>query len=186
VTSRARAVRYARALFDVVLKEGDPQRVEAELGAFAAAMTEHGDLGRVLAHPAMPAARKRAIVEALLEKTGAMTPAFAKMLRLLAERDRLALLHDIADAYRERLLQHQRIVRAEVTTAVPVPADRLSAIEQGLAAATGRKVTIIARVDPSIIGGAVARIGSTVYDGSVTRQLERLRERLAEGQVERT
>ena len=68
-------------------------------------------------------------------------------------------------------MDHQQVVRAEVTTAVELPADRVAALQQGLAQATGREVQLETRVDPSIIGGAVARIGSTVYDGSVTTQL---------------
>jgi F-type H+-transporting ATPase subunit delta len=67
-----------------------------------------------------------------------------------------------------------------VTTAIPLPADRRAALEKGIAEATRRTVSLSTRVDPSIIGGAVTRIGSTVYDGSVARQLERLRERLTD------
>lgn len=182
MTPRTVALRYARALFDVGLKEGDPQRIETELSSFASAVAAHETLGRVLAHPAIPAARKRAIVEALIERSGALSPPLAKTLLLLAERDRLALLPDLADAYRERLLQHQQVLRAEVATAVALPADRQAAIAQGLASTTGRKVMVTTRVDPALIGGAVARIGSTVYDGSVARQLERLKERLMEAQ----
>ena len=91
---------------------------------------------------------------------------------LLAERDRLVLLPDLLAAYRERLLDHQQVVRAEVTTATPIGPERAKAIEQGLARVTGRTVRLGTRVDPSIIGGVVARIGDTIYDGSVTRQLE--------------
>jgi F-type H+-transporting ATPase subunit delta len=75
-------------------------------------------------------------------------------------------------------MDHLKIVRAEVVTAIPLPADRISALQVGLARTTGRQVQLETRVDPSIVGGAVARIGSTVYDGSVTRQLERLKETL--------
>lgn len=182
MTSRAAAQRYARALFDVSLKEGDPQRVERELSAFAAAAAAHETLGRVLAHPAIPASRKRAIVEGLLAASGPLSPALARTLLLLAERDRLSLLPDVAEAFTERLLQHQQVLRAEVATAVPLPPDKQAALETGLAAATGRKVVVTTRVDPALIGGAVARIGSTVYDGSVARQLERLKERLTQAQ----
>jgi F-type H+-transporting ATPase subunit delta len=84
----------------------------------------------------------------------------------------------MAEAYRERLRQHQQIVRAEVTTAVPLTDDRRAALEKGIAAATGRQVMLTTAVDPAIIGGAITRIGSTVYDGSVARQLERLKEQL--------
>jgi F-type H+-transporting ATPase subunit delta len=99
---------------------------------------------------------------------------------LLAERDRLVLLPDLLAAYRERLLDHQHVVRADVTTASPLSADRAQAIQSGLARVTGRTVMLSTHVDPSIIGGVVARVGSTVYDGSVTRQLEKMKERLVE------
>jgi len=69
-------------------------------------------------------------------------------------------------------------MRAEITTAAPLAADRAQAIQRGLAQLTGRTVTVAARVDPSIIGGVVARIGDTIYDGSVTRQLTKIKETL--------
>ncbi len=178
MTSRTAAIRYARALFDVVIREGDVERVEGELAAFATLIVSNEALHRVLTNPAIPAARKRAAVDALLAKAGQLTPALGKLLLMLAERDRLALLPEMADAYRERLMQHQNVLRAEVTTAVPLEDDRRRALEGSLAKATGRRVTLTARVDPAIIGGAVTRVGSTVYDGSVVRQLERLREQL--------
>ena len=104
----------------------------------------------------------------------------SRMLLMLADRDRLALLPDLADAFRSRLMDHQQVVRAEVTTAMELPADRVSALQHGLATATGRTVQLDVRVDPSIVGGAVTKIGSTVYDGSVTTQLERLKRKLVE------
>jgi F-type H+-transporting ATPase subunit delta len=73
------------------------------------------------------------------------------------------------------------VVRADVTTAVTLPADRLSALEAGLARATGRQVQLEHRVDPAILGGAVTRIGSTVYDGSLTRQLQKMQEAISQG-----
>jgi len=98
----------------------------------------------------------------------------------LAEKDRLTLLPGIARAYAERVMDHLKIVRGEVTTAVPLAADKLRVLEQGLAQATGRKVMLEARVDPSIIGGVVTRLGSTVYDGSVTTQLQKMKQSLIE------
>lgn len=181
MTRRAAAIRYARALFDVVVKEkrGDPARVEQELAAFADLVRDHEALARVIGNPAVPTPRKRAIVQAIVERAKLSAPV-SKLLVLLAERDRLAILPDLVEAYRSRLLDHQRVVRAEVTTAVPLPDDRRAALERGLAQATGRTVMLNARVDPTIIGGAVTRVGSVVYDGSVAGQLERLREKLSE------
>jgi F-type H+-transporting ATPase subunit delta len=99
---------------------------------------------------------------------------------LLAERDRLELLPDLLAAYRDRLMDHLQVVRAEVRTAVSLPEDRAAQLQQRLAELTGRRVTMSAKVDPSIIGGVVARIGSTVYDGSVATQLARIKSKLVE------
>ena len=132
----------------------------------------------MLANPAIPPAQKRAVVEQLLAQSRIASPMVGKLLLLLADRDRLALLPDIAAAYQERLMEHAKVVRAEVITAVELPRDRVAALQQGLAQATGRQVQLETRVDPSIIGGAIARVGSTVYDGSVTRQLEKMKEAL--------
>jgi F-type H+-transporting ATPase subunit delta len=99
---------------------------------------------------------------------------------LLAERDRLVLLPDLLAAFRDRLLDYQNVVRAEVTTAVPLDGGRTAAIERSLAQATGRNVALTTRVDPALVGGLVARIGSTVYDASIVTQLQKLKQRLAD------
>jgi len=88
------------------------------------------------------------------------------------------LLPELVEAFRQRLMDLRNIVRAQVTTAEPLAADRLAAIQGSLAAATGRTVDISSRVDPSIVGGIIARVGSTVYDASVTSHLQRIRRRL--------
>lgn len=178
MTSRAAGTRYARALFDVALKEADIEQAGRDLAGFAELVAGNEVLSRVLSNPAIPAARKRAVVEQLLARAGSVSPVVGKLLGLLADRDRLGLLPEIAAAYRNRLMEHAKVVRAEVVTAVPLSADRVTALQRGLAGATGRDVQLETRVDPSIIGGAITRIGSTVYDGSVTRQLEKMKEAL--------
>jgi len=90
------------------------------------------------------------------------------------------VLHDLLASFRVRLLDYRKVVRAEVVTAVPLADGQASAIEARLAQVTGRTVTLSASVDPSIIGGLVAKVGSTVYDASVTRQLQKMKQRLAE------
>jgi F-type H+-transporting ATPase subunit delta len=181
VTSKAAAIRYARALFDVAVKEQSSlDDIEAQLAAFVALFTQHAALEKVLLNPAVPVPRKRAAVAELAARMGT-GPILTKLLLLLAERDRLIVLPDLLAAYRSRLLDHRHVVRAEVTTAVPLSPDRARQIEQRLAQVTGKTVTVSAQVDPAIIGGLVARIGSTVYDASVTRQLEKMKSRLVEG-----
>jgi F-type H+-transporting ATPase subunit delta len=180
MTARMSALRYARALLDVALAEADPVMVEQEIAAAAELFEGHRALWNVMTNPAVPSPKKRAIVDAILPQLG-VTPVVQKLLQMLASRDRVALLPEIVDAYSGRLMDHQKVVRARVTSAVPVAADRLKRLEQELAGITGRKVVMSAAVDPAIMGGLVTQIGSTVWDGSVRRQLEKIRERLVAG-----
>jgi F-type H+-transporting ATPase subunit delta len=181
MTNRTAANRYARALMDVARKEQvDPQQVADQLGEFANLLTAHPTLGKVLLNPAVPAPRKKSTVRELLARVS-VAPVLSKLLELLAERDRLVLLPDIVAAYRERLLDLQHVVRAEVTTAAPLAPGRSEAIAESLKRLTGRNVALSTRVDPALVGGIVARVGSVVYDGSVVRQLEKLKERLVQG-----
>jgi F-type H+-transporting ATPase subunit delta len=180
VTPRTAAVRYARALFDVAQKEKlDLTRIDRELVEFGDLVKSHDGLARMFFNPAVPAPRKRAVVERLLVLSP-LSPPVARLIVMLAERDRLSILEELTRAFRERVMEHQQIVRAEVTTAIPLSPDRVAALQNGIARATGRQVQLETRVDPSIIGGAVTRIGSTVYDGSVVAQLQKLKATLAE------
>jgi F-type H+-transporting ATPase subunit delta len=180
MTSHGAAIRYARALFDIALAEKlDLRTTYEELRGFADLFSKTPDLARVLTNPAIPSSRKHALVETLLSRAGAVQAAVRKLLLLLAERDRLILLPDIAQAFESRLMDHEKVVRAEVVTAMPLGEDRVAALRDGLKRATGRDVQLESRVDPAIIGGAIARIGSTVFDGSITRQLQRMKETLA-------
>lgn len=178
MTNRTAAIRYARALLDVAVKEqADLELIEKELAQFADLFKQNPLLEKVLLNPAVPVPRKRAAVADILVRAQ-FTPIVSKLLAMLADRDRLVLVPHLLTAYRDRLLDHRGIVRAEVTTAMALDAGRTEAIQQGLAALTGRSVRLSITVDPSIIGGLVARIGSTVYDASVARQLERMKETL--------
>jgi len=176
--SRASATRYARALFDVALKESDPVQIERDLASFAGLMSTNAELSGALTNPAIPASAKRKIADTLATRLDVATPA-RKLLLLLADRDRLAIVRDLLDVYRDRLMEHLQVVRAEVTTAAPLTPDRAAQLQKKLADITGRKVEMTTSVDPAIIGGVVTRIGSTVYDGSLATQLARLREKLA-------
>jgi F-type H+-transporting ATPase subunit delta len=180
MTNRTAALRYARALFDVALKEqADLNRIETELAAFSELFTARPDLAKVLLNPAVPAPRKRAAVAEVVVHANPH-PIVGKLMVLLAERDRLVVLPDILAAYRDRMLDHQKVVRAEVTTAMPLSAEREGAIRDSLARVTGRTVNLTATVNPAIVGGMVARVGGTIYDASVTTQLQKMKQQLAE------
>jgi len=179
MTNRTAATRYARALLDVAVKENaDLDRVERELASIVDLFAGHRLLAQALLNPVVPVPRKRAAMDALTAR-GGLLPMVAKLLGLLAERDRLVLLPDLLAAYRDRLLDYRNVVRAEVTTTVPLGNDHVKAIETNLTRASGRTVSLSTKVDPSIIGGVVTRIGGTIYDGSVTRQLQRMKEKLS-------
>ena len=183
MTSRSSARRYAGALFEVARREDrDLDAIGAELSGVARLVSGSEPLQRVAANPAIPAARKRAVMEQILLRSP-VSDVVSRLLLLLADRDRLVLLADLADAYRSRLLDFRQIVRAEITTAMPLSDDRIEALQQGLARATGRDVQIDVRVDPALVGGAVARIGSTVYDGSLVTQLDKLKEQLVTAEI---
>ena len=178
MTNRTAATRYARALLDVALKEHtDLAIIDEQVSALATLFTENEPLRKALVNPAVPLPRKRAAVAAIIAQADVL-PIVGKTLQLLAERDRLVILPDVAEAFRQRLLQMRNIVRAEVTTAEPLTAERLQDIQRSLSTATGLTVDLTSRVDPAILGGMVARIGSTVYDASVTNHLQRIRQRL--------
>jgi F-type H+-transporting ATPase subunit delta len=180
VTNKTAALRYARALLDVALTEKtDLDRIDRDLASFSDLFTEHPTLAKVLLNPAVPVPRKHDAVTELMKLITPL-PIVSKLLTLLAGRDRLVLVPDLLASFRERVLDHRHVVRADVTTTTALAADRADAIEKSLARVTGSTVTVRTHVDPSIVGGVVVRIGSTVYDGSVTRQLERMKVQLAE------
>jgi F-type H+-transporting ATPase subunit delta len=179
MSTRASAARYARALFEITIKESDPTAAERDLDDFVDLVRQHADLQRTFANPVVPATAKREVIQQILDRTHPVPPV-GKLLLLLASRGRLELLSEILDVYRERLMEYRQVIQAEVTTASPLSAERVSELQQRLATITGRTVTMTTKVDQGIIGGVVTRIGSTVYDGSVATRLAKVRQRLSE------
>jgi len=179
MTTRTSATRYARALLDVLLKESTAEQGAQDLGTVAALLAQFPELQRAFSNPAIPAARKKAIAAQLLDRQQPSGPV-RKLLLLLADRDRFDLLIDLVAVYHERVMEHLKVVPAEVTTAAPLPAEQAAQLQQRLGTMIGRTVTLTTKVDPALIGGMVTRIGSTVYDGSVATQLASLRQRLTQ------
>ena len=178
MTNRTAATRYARALLDVALKEQtNLETIESQLTDLVRLFAGNEGLRKALHNPAVPVQRKRAAMVEIVARAGVL-PIVGKTLVLLAERDRLVILPDVADSFSQRLQDIRNVVRAEVTTTEPLSAERLQAIRHSLATATGRSVDLTSRVDPAILGGMVARVGGTVFDASVTSHLQRIRQRL--------
>jgi F-type H+-transporting ATPase subunit delta len=179
MSNRASAGRYGKALFDVAHQEKLLDQVASELDHVAALVAGHTDLSRTFANPAIPAQLKRNIVSELGSRLALQAP-LGKLLLLLAERDRLELLPNLRQEFMIRLNEHRRVLQAEIITSMPLGASEVTQWEQRLSKATGQTVSVTTQTDPTILGGIRARIGSTVFDGSVATQLVRLRTSLVE------
>jgi F-type H+-transporting ATPase subunit delta len=177
---RTSANRYAKALFDVALEEkADLAQVGRDLDAVVAMLIGSPDLEQSANRTGVTDADRLAIAEKVSAAMG-LTQPVKKLFVLLMQSHKLPLMPDLAAAFGERLLSHQNIVRADVTSAAPLSPEKTKALEESLSQITGKKVELSVSVDPELLGGIVTKIGSTVYDGSVKTQLQRLRQELVE------
>ena len=178
MTPRTAARPFATALFDVVRSTGTVDRARADLEALVELVAGHEELGRVIESPAVSGATKQSLMTAILDAAGMSSTEVRRLVLHLAAQDQLALLPEIARAFADRIVRSSDVLPAEVVTAAPLADDSRAALERALGQATGSTVTLSERVDPAIVGGVVAKVGSVVFDGSVTRQIERLRQKL--------
>jgi F-type H+-transporting ATPase subunit delta len=169
--------RYARALFSMGVDRGSFEQLGKELDAFADLWTGSPELRQALENPVFKSEEKRAVLQGILPRV-APSPDVQKFIVLLLDRRRLHGVVAIARAYREMADQHTGRVRAHVTSAHPMGAAELERVRQSLARRTGKQVILEASVDPTLIGGLVARVGDLVLDGSVRAQLGTLRDKL--------
>ena len=172
------ARRYASALADVVLKSGEADAVKTELAVWAQLFVGNEDLSNVLGNPAIGHQAKERVLAELLKK---MKPSqtTSNFLRVLLQNNRLNDLPEINERFAAVLAERSGVVNAEVISARELPSDEKTQFERTLEKLTGKDMQITFTVDPGLIGGAVTRIGSTIYDGSVRTKLDKLREQLA-------
>lgn len=176
------ASRYARAFVDVVMAPGSslqPADAAAQLRAIESLLQESGDLRHALGSPAVRAAQKRAVVDRF-SKELALSPLTRNFLFVLIDHRRIGILPEVREAVETEIDQRLGFVRAEILSAQPLERQQASALETSLAQLTGKQIHAHFQVDPSLLGGVVARIGSTVYDGSLRGQLERMRRQIAQ------
>jgi F-type H+-transporting ATPase subunit delta len=173
------AKRYARAVLEAAAEANALDQVAADLDALGPHFAAK-EVAAFFANPGVPGARKEAALTAVAERAAAC-PLTASLLRLLLRRQRVGLLPDIARLFRDLVDERVGRVRGEVTAAVPLPPATLESLAGRLSAATGCQVHLTPRVDPTVLGGLVARVGSTVFDASLRRQLRRMREVLSKG-----
>jgi F-type H+-transporting ATPase subunit delta len=172
------ARRYAAALADVAIERREEREVQSELDYWASMIEANPQLKEVFANPTVAYDHKRKVLEELISRTR-VRETTASFLRVLLKNQRLSQLREVAARYGQVLDERAGVVAANVTTARPIPEELRNALHQTLAEATGRKVRLSFETDETIIGGFVARIGSTIFDGSIQNQLDRLSESLA-------
>jgi F-type H+-transporting ATPase subunit delta len=177
--ARKEAIRgYAEAMFSVAEAEDALEAVEDELFRFARALEGQQGLRDALTDPALPADRKRAVLADVLGDRA--NPHTVNLLGFVVEQGRARDLPAIVDELVALAAERRRAAVAEVRTAIPLDAERRERLAEALGKATGKNVELKVVVDPSVVGGVVARVGDQVIDGSVRRRLELARERLSE------
>ena len=172
------ARRYATALADVAIERREEREVQNELDRWAEMIEANSQLKEVFANPTIIYDHKRKVLEDLISRSR-VRETTASFLRVLLKNQRLAQLRVIVDRLGLVLDERGGMVAAHVTTARPISEDLQKSLHETLVAATGRKVRLSFTTDESIIGGLVARIGSTIFDGSVQSQLDRLANEMA-------
>jgi F-type H+-transporting ATPase subunit delta len=169
--------RYARALINLSGKD-----VEAMAKALdeAVAALASPELAALLAEGNVPLAAKSDVLKAVLTKLGGPKP-LSPFVRLLLEKRRIALLPEIARLFRRQADERLGRAHADVTVAEPLSAALQERLRKQIEAATGKSITLNVHVDPDVLGGAVTRVGSTVWDGSIRHHLNQVREELLRG-----
>jgi len=171
--------RYASVLADVVAEfHLGAVEVDKQLKDFLAAWDESAELREVFGDPSVPAAQKIGVLDAMKGKLH-LAPQVRNFFAVLIEHDRIGSVHEIVTAYRQELQQRMGIHHAEVITARELNAQDKAAMTEHVAELVKGRAEVAFKLDESILGGVVLRIGSTVYDGSVLGRIERLREVLA-------
>jgi F-type H+-transporting ATPase subunit delta len=169
--------RYATALADVVIKTGETETVKVELKTWDQLIAASPELLNAFRNPAIAHVSKENVLESLVAKTRP-SKTTANFLRLLLRNGRLTELSQINERFAAVLEERSGVVAAEAISAREMNDAQRSELKAGLEKVTGKHVKLSFTVDPEIIGGVVTRLGSTIYDGSVRTQLEKLREEL--------
>jgi F-type H+-transporting ATPase subunit delta len=171
-----RAESYAQALLGVARAEGQLSEVEDELFRFARILEGSDELRMALTDPQLPAERRQAVIEELLE--GKALPTTKAVVSFIVMQGRAADLPKIVDRFVSRAAEERQHEVAEVRTAVELDSTQQQRLADALSKATGKRIEVKIVVDPEVLGGVIARIGDTVFDGTVRTEIEQLKEQL--------
>lgn len=172
------ARRYAKAIFEIGSAQSTLDKLGGDVRSFAKAMADSAELTAALTSPVIRRSDRKKLIEALLEKMGAQ-PMTRNLVNLMADGERLGTLPAVARELDRMIEAKAGRIGAEVVSAKPLDPSQLSQITAALEKLSGKKVTIAKREDPELLGGVVAKVGDTVYDGSLRTQLRNLADELA-------
>lgn len=172
-------LRYARAFVDVAVADKlDPNQTLQELRTIADTARDSAPLRKVWESPAIPAEQKRGLLDAIAKREG-ISRLVRNFIAVLIDHRRIGLLEEITKDFEEELYARLGFTEAEITSARELSENEKRILESQVEKLTGKKVRARYQRDETLLGGAVVQIGSTIYDGSVKGQLERIRQELA-------
>ncbi len=173
------ASRYARALVDVILEQKiDPATAVQQVNDMVAAVSGSSDLRNIWESPAVPAEQKRGLLDAIVAQGGTLRP-IRNFFAVLIDHGRIPMLAQVARQFETELNTRLGFVEAGITSSRQLSDGEKQSLESQVARMTGKKVRAKYETNPELLGGAVVRVGSTIYDGSVRGQLQKLKEQLA-------
>lgn len=176
MASRGKVEAYAQAMLEVARAEGHLAAVEDDLFRFARTFEANDALRHALTDPALPIERRIAVVDELMGgKALATSTALASLVVAAGQTGELAA---IVDRFVELAATERKHELAEVRSAIPLDDKQIERLAAALGKATGKDVEVKVIVDPSVLGGIVARVGDTVIDGTIRHRLEQLKEQL--------
>jgi F-type H+-transporting ATPase subunit delta len=178
--SSAAARRYARALFSIAQDDGRVADVRSELASFAAVLEQSPELRRALFQPLHPAAERRAVLAGVCERLG-VQPSVRNFFSFLVDQRRLVDFEGIRGEFERLADLAAGRSKASVLSAAPLSEGDRQRLARALSARTGEAVELEVDVDPSLIGGVIAKVGTLVFDGSLRTQLNQLRASLTKG-----
>jgi F-type H+-transporting ATPase subunit delta len=175
---KSATLQYANALADIALEQGAAEPVLKQLSDFNEAYTESSELRTFLSSPAVAREAKHGVIEKLVARLGA-SRIMRNFLFLVVDNQRAPLLPQMLESFQRVLQQRQGLAEAEVVSATVMNDAQKSHMQQTLEKLTGKKIQAKYSQDPALLGGALVRIGDTIYDGSLRNRLNQMRGRLA-------
>jgi len=179
--SAVAARRYARALFAIGMEENRVAEIRGELDQLAQLLAESAELHDALFRPLHPVSQRRGVLREITARLGA-SPSVRNFYAYLVDQRRLVEFDLICAEYGRLADLEAGRTRAEVVSAGPLDEDQCERLRRALSARTGREVQLDVKVDPSLLGGVIASVGTLVFDGSLRTQLDQLRASLTKGQ----